>query len=76
MGELKTKEERLATADTSSYDIPPERSQGPKLVKGQKPVTLERTAPVSEPTPLFSASEMGDFRSQWQPTRGRAAPGH
>src|SRR6476620_7003801 len=65
MAELKTKEERLATADTASYDIPPEQSEGPKLVKGQKPETLGRTAPVSEPTPLFSESETGDFRSQW-----------
>jgi hypothetical protein len=66
MAELKTKEEKLATADTASYDIPPEQSEGPKLVKGQKPETLERTAPISEPTPLFSESEMGDFRSQWR----------
>jgi len=66
MAELKTKEEKLATADTASYDIPPEQSEGPKLVKGQKPETLERRAPISEPTPLFSESEMGDFRSQWR----------
>jgi hypothetical protein len=66
MAELKTKEEQLATADTARYDIiPPEQSEGPKLVKGQKPETLERTATISEPTPLFSESEMGDFRSQW-----------
>jgi hypothetical protein len=65
MAELKTKEEKLVTADTASYDIPPEQSEGPKLVKGQKPETLERTTPV-EPTPLFSDSEMGDFRSQWR----------
>ena len=66
MAELKTKEEKLVTDDTASYDIPPEQSEGPQLVKGQKPETLERTAPVSEPTPLFSDSEMGDFRSQWR----------
>jgi hypothetical protein len=69
MAELKTKEEKLATADTASYDIPPEQSEGPKLVKGQKPETLERTAAVLEPTPLFSESEMGDFRSQWSKLR-------
>jgi hypothetical protein len=65
MPELKPKEEKLATADTATYDIPPEQSEGPRLVKGQKPETLERTVPVSEPTPLFSESEMADFRSQW-----------
>jgi hypothetical protein len=36
-----------------------------KLVKGQEPETLDRSAAVSEPTPLFSEQQMGDFRSQW-----------
>jgi hypothetical protein len=30
-----------------------------------EPETLDRASAVSEPTPLFSESEMGDFRSQW-----------
>ena len=34
-------------------------------MKGQEPETLGRGAAVSEPMPLFSEPEMGDFRSQW-----------
>jgi hypothetical protein len=63
MAELKTKEEDVITADLAS--IPPKQPEGPKLVKGQEPETLDRAAAVSEPMPLFSESEMGDFRSQW-----------
>ena len=33
-------------------------------MKGQEPETLIRGAAVSEPVPLFSELEMGDFRSQ------------
>ena len=63
MAELKTREEDVITADLAS--IPPKQPEGPKLVKGQEPETLDRAAAVSEPLPLFSESEMGDFRSQW-----------
>jgi hypothetical protein len=31
----------------------------------QEPGTLDRAAAISEPMPLFSEPEMGDFRSQW-----------
>ena len=65
MAELKTKEGELTTAELASYGIAPKQSDGPKLVKGQEPETLDRAAAISEPTPLFSESEMGDFRSQW-----------
>ena len=34
-------------------------------MKVQETETLDRAAAVSEPMPLFSESEMGDFRSQW-----------
>ena len=34
-------------------------------MKKQEPETLARAATVSEPMPLFTKSEMGDFRSQW-----------
>ena len=34
-------------------------------MKGQEAETLDKAAAVSKPTPLFSESEMGDFRSQW-----------
>ncbi len=65
MAEVKKKEEELTTADLASYSIPPEQTEGLKLVKGQEPETLDRVAAVSEPLPLFSESEMGDFRTQW-----------
>ena len=45
--------------------ISPKQPEGPQLVKGQEPETLDGAATVSEPIPLFSESEMGDFRSQW-----------
>ena len=65
MAELKTKEGELTRADLASYGIPPKQPDGPKLVKGQEPETLDRAAAVSAPIPLFSESEMTDLRSQW-----------
>ena len=63
MAELKTKEEEeLTTAERANYGVAQKQPEGPKLVKGQEPETL---ADVSGPMPLFSKSEMGDFRSQW-----------
>jgi hypothetical protein len=64
MAELKAKEGELTTADLASYGTQLKHLDGPKLVKSE-PETLDRAAAVSEPTPLFSESEMGDFRSQW-----------
>ena len=49
----------------ASDDIPAKQPEGPKLVKGQEPETLDKAGAASEPMPLFSESEMGDFRSQW-----------
>ena len=63
MAELMAKEEDVMTADLAS--IPPERLDGPKLVKDQEPEGLTRAVAVSEPIPLFTESEMGDFRAQW-----------
>jgi hypothetical protein len=65
MAELKTIEEELPSSELASDDIPAKQPEGPKLVKGQEPETLVRARAVSEPMPLFSESEMGDFRSQW-----------
>ena len=65
MAELKTKEEELTTAERANYGVAQKQPEGPKLVKGQEPETLDRAADVSGPMPLFSKSEMGDFRSQW-----------
>ena len=62
---LKTKEEDFTTADVASYGIAQKQPDGPRLVKGQEPETLDKAAAVSKPMPLFSESEMGDFRSQW-----------
>ena len=65
MAELKRKEEELTTAELASYGVSQKQPDGPKLVKGQEPETPGRAVAVSEPMPLFSESEMGDFRSQW-----------
>jgi len=63
MSELKAKTNELTAADLASYGITPKQPDRPKLVKGQEPKTLDRAAEVS--APLFSESELGDFRSQW-----------
>jgi hypothetical protein len=64
MAELMAKEEDVITADLAS--IPPARLDRPKLVKDQEPTkTPARAVAVSEPMPLFTESEMGDFRAQW-----------
>jgi hypothetical protein len=65
MAELKRKEAELTTAELTSYGVAPKQPDGPKLVTAQEPEALDRAAPVSEPMPLFSESEMGEFRSQW-----------
>jgi hypothetical protein len=65
MAELKRIEEELPTDEFASYGIPPKQPEGPELVKGQEPETLDKAVAASEPMPLFSESEMGDFRSQW-----------
>ena len=65
MAELKRKEEELTSAELASYGAAPKQPDGPKLVKGEEPETLDRAVAVSEPMPLFSESEMGEFRSQW-----------
>ena len=65
MAELKTKEGELTTADLASFGILKKQPEGPKLVKGQEPATLDKAAAVPGTMPLFSESEMGDFRSQW-----------
>jgi hypothetical protein len=65
MAELKRMEEELPSSELASGDIPAKQPEGPKLVKGQEAETLGRVAAVSEPMPLFSEPEMGDFRSQW-----------
>jgi hypothetical protein len=53
MAELKRIEEEFPTAEVPRDGNPSKQPEGPKLVKGQ------------ERMPLFSGSEMGNFRSQW-----------
>jgi hypothetical protein len=68
---LKTKEAELTTADLASYGVAQKQLDGPKLVKSQGTETLDKAAAVSKPMPLFSESEMGDFRSQWSKVQTR-----
>lgn len=65
MAEPKRIEEELPTAELARDGIPPKQTDGPKLVKAPEQETLDKAAVVSEPIPLFSESELGDFRSQW-----------
>jgi len=66
MAELKSIEEEVPTAELASAAFPAKEPEGPKLVKGQEPETRDnKAAAFSNPMPLFSESEMGDFRSQW-----------
>ncbi len=65
MAELKIRDGDFAAADLASCGVAQKQPEGPKLGKGQEPKTLDSPAAVSEPMPLFSESEMADFRSQW-----------
>jgi hypothetical protein len=66
MAEPRRIDEGLPPATEVAIDgISPKQPEGPKLVKVQEPETLDRAVAVSEPMPLFSESEMGEFQSQW-----------
>ena len=69
MAELMAKDEDVITGDLVS--ISPKPPNGPALVKVQETETLDNAAAVSKPMPLFSESEMGDFRSQWSKVQTR-----
>jgi hypothetical protein len=64
MAELQTRAPELTTADLAGQVDTQRQPDVPKLVTGQQLETLEKTA-ASKPTPLFSESEMGEFRSRW-----------
>ena len=64
MNELKTMDEEFTTADLAKNDLPEQREE-PGFVETNKPEALDRMAIASEPIPLFSESEMAEFRSQW-----------
>ncbi len=65
MAEPKRIEEEFPTAELARDGNPSKQHEGPKLVKGQEPETLDKAIAASEPMPLFSEPEMADFRSQW-----------
>jgi hypothetical protein len=65
MAELKRVEEEFPKAELARDGNLSKQPEGPKLVKGQEPETLDKAVAASEPMPLFSESEMDDFRSQW-----------
>ena len=54
MAELKTKEEELTTAERANYGVAQKQPEGPKLVKGQEPETLDKATAVSKPLPSCS----------------------
>lgn len=64
MAEPKRIDEDISTGELASDSIAARQPEKPKLVKNPEPPPRESTA-VSKPMPLFSESEMGDFRSQW-----------
>jgi hypothetical protein len=55
MAEPQTRVHELTTADLAGRVDAQRQPEGPKLVKGQQ----------LETPPLFSESEMGEFRSRW-----------
>jgi hypothetical protein len=64
MAELQTRAPELTTADLAGQVDTQRQPDIPTLVKGQQLETLDKTA-ASKPAPLFSESEMGEFRSRW-----------
>jgi hypothetical protein len=61
MAELNRIDEDMLSAEL----IPVKQPEKPKLVRAPEPKALDSAAAVSKPMPLFSASEMEEFRSQW-----------
>lgn len=64
MAEPKATAHELPTADPMVQVDTQWQPDGPKLAKGQQLETPDKTA-ASTPAPLFSESEMGEFRSRW-----------
>jgi hypothetical protein len=64
MEKLKTMDGEPTTADLAKNGAP-NQFEGPRPVKVHESEALDRAAAASESTPLFSGSEMGEFRSQW-----------
>jgi hypothetical protein len=64
VAEQQTIAHELTTADLEGQVETNRSPDRPKLVKGQQLEALDNAA-VAKPTPLFSESEMGEFRSRW-----------
>jgi hypothetical protein len=64
MAELQTRASELTTADLARQVDTQKQPDVPTLVQGQQLETLDKTA-AAQPAPLFSDSEMGEFRSRW-----------
>jgi hypothetical protein len=52
MAELKRIEEEFPTAEVARDSNSPKQPEGPKLVKGQEPETLDKAAAISKPMRL------------------------
>jgi hypothetical protein len=72
MVELETKERegRLTDADLATFGILPKLpgSLPPVEVQAEE-IALIRKAPIADPLPLFSQSELEEFQSQWSSIR-------
>src|ERR1039458_4516052 len=65
MAGLKVRDGDFTAVNLASYGGTPKQPDGPEGVTAQELETPHRAAALSEPMPLFSESEMADFRSQW-----------
>jgi len=65
MAELNRREGELTTADLASHGAAKEHADVLRLMKSGEREAADRAGAVSGPMPLFSESEMQDFRSQW-----------
>jgi hypothetical protein len=74
MAELKTTEEELPSSELASDDIPAKQPEGPKLVKGQEPETLDKAGklkpvvetvlPLSDARRAHELNETGHARGK------------
>jgi hypothetical protein len=64
MEKVETIHGELRTANLTTNGTP-KQVEKPRLVKGNESEALDGAAAALESIPLFSESEMGEFRSQW-----------
>ena len=65
MAELRLRDGDFSATNMASYGVVQKPADGLKRVGGQEAETLDKPAAVPEPMPLFSVSELADFRLQW-----------